>query len=238
MPLSYMTTEEARARLIAFGYYTEENAPSIERLTLIMSSVEALVNEWLNFNPAVQDYEERLLTNEDGVCYMSHYPVLTVIKVAIYHEQIPGYLPSPLSSTPSEPSFGLPDPSIVYTEKTQITSIWKQDRRLYLSGASQPLLVNYRAGFDPLPPIFKETFANVLEEVVRRSGLGPVNLGFLSQPTSDVTSLGLPGGLSKSFQYGKSSGEGSSSKFSGTALERLLSPLTKYRRTIVVRAAS
>ena len=86
------------------------------------------------------------------------------------------------------------------------------------------------ARYDPLPPIFGMVIFQVLRKALQTSGTSG-DLSFLDEPVRDVTSIGLPGGLSKSWQLGSASGDKNAS--GETQLDRLLKPLSTYRHKYV-----
>lgn len=113
------------------------------------------------------------------------------------------------------------------------SAYWDGEQVIY-TGSRGRFVVEYWAGLQPIPDVVKHTAFAVLKSVIKFGGsMG----GFeaLNEPTKDLTSLSLPGGLSQSFQRGSGgAGGGGGSKGGGTALDRLLAPIEQYRRRIIV----
>ena len=87
--------------------------------------------------------------------------------------------------------------------------------------------VTYVAGYDPLPKLFPQCMYQMLLKALENNS---PDLNWLEEPTRDITSLSLPGGLSHSFKLGNS--ESRKDKLSRN-IDRLLAPLDKYRRVIL-----
>jgi hypothetical protein len=60
----------------------------------------------------------------------------------------------------------------------------------------------------------------------------PVAIADLMIPSKDISSLGLPGGLSKGWQLGKMTVDNDGGQFAGTEIGRILSLLSRYRRLV------
>ncbi|HEY9747922.1 MAG TPA: hypothetical protein V6C63_04555 [Allocoleopsis sp.] len=206
---------EAREKLILAGIYTADNAPAVEVIDSLLKDIATRIEQWLGYAPAPTGYVETLRTNSDGVALTRNYPVLAVQEIAIFSDATPGY-----------------DPVVIGPDR--VRGIWRQDRRIYLNNPNTPIRVTYIAGYNPLPKGFSQAALQILKQVAKTGDLSG-DLSFLDEPVRDVSSLSLPGGLSKTFRLGGSGGpRGGGSKDNGaTQLDRILSGLGSYRRKII-----
>lgn len=213
--LPLLDATEARTRLIASGIYTADNAPAVETLELLIQEIANRIELWLGYAPTPTGYVERLQTNSDGIALTRNYPVLAVQEIAIFNDAYPGY------------------PPVIITPQ-KMFGIWRQDRRIFAGSPNTAIQVTYIAGFNPLPPGFTQATFQILKEVAKTGDLSG-DLSFLDEPVRDVSSINLPGGLSKTFRLGGSGGpRGGGSKDTGsTKLDRILGALGRYRRKIV-----
>ncbi|MBD1864255.1 MULTISPECIES: hypothetical protein [Trichocoleus] len=213
--LPLLDPTEARTKLIAAGIYTADNAPSVEILDSLLKDIATRIEQWLGYSPAPTGYIETLRTNSDGVALLRNYPVLDVQEIAVFNDATPGYEP-------------------VIISPNKIRGIWRQDRRIYLLSPLTSIRVTYIAGYNPLPKGFSQVAFQILKQVAKTGDLSG-DLSFLDEPVRDVSSISLPGGLSKSFRLGGSGGpKGGSGKDTGsTQLDRILGGLGSYRRKII-----
>lgn len=211
MSALYLLPLDARTRLIASGEYTEETAPTEAALQFVLDLLALRLESWLGYQAYRHRVEEILIVNRRYRLVLSEYPVLDVHRVeSIYGKVV---------ATPS-----------VATFYSVSTGIWPGQR-----GVDVPFppgtecRVCYEAGYDPLPPEFGLAMFLLLRRALQTSGISG-DLAFLDEPTRDMSSLSLPGGVSKSFQLGKAAtGKGGAS----TQLDRLLSGiLSKYQRSL------
>lgn len=211
---AYLMAESARTRLIATGVYTVESAPSVAAIADLLTSLEIRLDGWLGRRMAVEEYTERLIANSNGVALMRHYPVIDVLEAWWYRDAFPGHEQT-----------GSPNP-------ISVSTVWRQNRNLQFPLAGTPIRVTYRAGYDPVPPVFGQTMYQLLKVVISKGGLDFSDLSFLDEPVKDVASLSVPGGISKTFRVGGSAAANGadSSKDGSTILGRILAPLDRYRK--------
>jgi hypothetical protein len=208
--LAYLAAETARDRLIQTGKCTIETAPALELLEFALTEHESIIDDWAGYRLAPTEYREKLTTNNKGQAVMSKYPVLSVTELMSYQDHAVGISPLPIP-------------------QVRISSIWRQDRILYFNVKHVPIEVVYIAGLDPLPDRVSRAAWQLLVAVFEEGQLGG-NLSFLYEPDRQVSSISLPGGLSKSFRYPSESG---SSKPPQTVLDRILLGLGSLRRRTV-----
>jgi len=114
--------------------------------------------------------------------------------------------------------------------------IWRQDRRLYMGSAGMVVRVRYTAGLQPIPRIFTTVALTVFNQAMERSPAGDISFLEIPHQEREVSSISLPGGLSKSFRTYRPntpSASGSGAGGSITELDRLLAPLERYRYLVI-----
>jgi hypothetical protein len=198
--IQYLPLNGMVQMLTEIGDIPPEKIPTPVKLQYLMSRISAKIENFLGFNPLPTVYIESTQTNEDGFITLTKYPVLNVLEIKQLYGSMP---PSPFQ--------------ILNT-----SSIWGKDTRLYIGARNATVEVRYEAGFRPMPDEFVDAMFRILRDSISEYG---GNLDFLSTPTRDISSLSVPGGLSQSFQLGKSSDEAG-----GTQLDRYLNELAKYKR--------
>ena len=195
----YLSLADAVKLLIELEGVPEDKIPTPAKLQTLLRRIAAKIKSFLKFEPLPSIYVEQTVTSEDGLITFSHYPVLRVLEVVHRY-----------GAQPPEP-FRLLKPY----------SLWAGDTRYYVGAYLAAIEVRYEAGFDPMPPEFIDAVLSILRDAIMEHG---GRLDFLDTPTRDVTSLSVPGGLSQSFQLGKTKdGE-------GTQLERYLADVAVYQR--------
>lgn len=118
----------------------------------------------------------------------------------------------------------IPNTNPVVYQQSLINAIWNyRDRRLYVGDINVSIQVNYTAGYNPVPAIVKTVFIDLLKFAVKQ---GSFDISLLYAPVQDVQSTSLAG-LSQSFRLGNTT--------SATMLDRLLQPLSRYRRKFITR---
>jgi hypothetical protein len=140
---------------------------------------------------------------------MRQSPVISVEDIVLVPIQQYGYTATPLSLGP-------------------FLANWWQGRKINTGRPEVTIRVTYTAGIDPIPPIVGMTFFQLAKEIAVKGG--GVDTGFLYQPTSDVQSISLPGGISKSFKVADTKTGSDAGPGLGTSvLDRTLSPINRYR---------
>lgn len=214
MPLAYLTAEVARDRLIASGRYTVETAPTLAALTDVLTTIEVRVDDWLGARLAPTDYTETYVSSASSQILLRQYPVISIVSITALPDVL---FDGDTASTPLTP--------------LSMSSIWRQKRTVYVPSANTPFAIHYRAGYDPVPAIAAIAVFDILNHALAHGG-SLSDLSFLDQPTRDVASISLPGGLSKTFRVGGAAGS-SMNQGSGRELDRILAPLKRYRRRIL-----
>lgn len=204
---------EARARLIAIGDYTEDNAPTVEALALVLDSLEAYLVNWLGYYPGVREYEEVLPLNVNSVVTLTNFPVIGVESIALYQDYLPHVHTMPI-------------------QVLEVPTIWRQGRTLPIPACScRWVKVRYTAGM-PVPKEVAVAMFQLLRKALEEGGISG-DLSFLFEPTRDVTSISIPG-MSKSWALGganaaNNNGGGST----GTIGDRMLRMLQPLRRNYI-----
>ncbi len=204
---------DARTRLITVGDYTEENAPTVEALTLVLEGLEAYLVDWLGFYPGIQEYEEVLSLNANSVVILTNFPVLAVESVALYQDYLPHVHTPPV-------------------QILEVPTIWRQGRVLPIPACScRWVKVRYTAGM-AVPKEVGLVLFQLLRKALEEGGTSG-DLSFLFEPTRDVTSISIPG-MSKSWALGganaaNNNGGGST----GTIGDRMLRMLQSLRRSYI-----
>lgn len=209
--MAYLSPEDARATLIQSGRYTDATAPDLVTLELAIANLEALVNEWLGRDSMeVKEYVEILQSNREGLVRLKHKPLIKVKDVRRYLTHIPG--PNKAVSAPSHTLSG-----------------WRVNQGIVVTGlAYTSIEVVYDAGYDPLPAVVPMAMKMLLLKNDDLSGGNLLSFDELFDSKQTVSSISLPGGLSKSFAPSQSTATGG--KGDGTELDKALTPLlSRYR---------
>lgn len=191
--------------------------PPTDELEEILLAIEDRIDEWVGRRVAPTQYTEDDVTNAKGIALLNHYPVLSVEEIALHADRFIGADPTPI------------DPS-------RIGGIWRQDRRLYLGSAEMVVRVRYTAGLQPVPRIFTTVALTIFNQAMERSPTGDISFLEIPYQEREVSSISLPGGLSKSFRTYRPntpSASGSGAGGSITELDRLLAPLERYRYLVI-----
>lgn len=211
--LGYLDATDARRRLILGGIFTEETCPRVEVLESVLEEVEARIDGWLGMRMAVTRYTETLRANDNGIGLTNQYPIARIISAESVAWQSVGL------SVPTQP-------------RAMVS--WEGAVRTVQVGSCQQIRLTYEAGYEPLPSIL----VSIVYTILRRSAANgaSIDLDWLDKPVRDAQSITLPGGLSKTFKV--SSGSASAQDGAGTSeLDRLMMPLSRYRRTILTTIA-
>lgn len=227
MAIAYLQAAEARSKLIKSGKFNELTAPGLADLEEVLEIIEIRLDSWLLYRAAPTDYVEIYKITDSGVVNLSNYPVLSVSSIVIKSilqgqtdQAIPTSSMKSVWQSGRTLSFGIPNrPTFQFQLQPGAPGI------LPFRNANATLEVQYRAGLDPLPREFKLVVFSILMKALQESGLSG-DLSFLDTPTRDVSSLSVPGGLSKSYQLGKPSGAGGG----GSEGDRLMGLISQYRR--------
>lgn len=190
----YLDVAEARDRLLAMGVFSEETAPDSVRLEELLLRVQSRLELWLGYSPLPNDYRERRMSNGKGLIRLNFYPVINVTEMETLAGRILG---KPFNVRES-------------------LALWRGRTTLDVGMPNILVEVSYRAGFDPLPEVFEQVLLDLLAESLDGGVAG------LEEPTKDVTSLSVPGGLSQSFKLGETQ--------PGSRFERICAPLERYRK--------
>lgn len=204
--MSLITLENLKTKLLNSGKFNQDSIPNNEVLSLFIEVTEELIKDWLGYDPNLKEYIEKLKSNERYLVTLNYYPISEVKSVNIL---LPEQPPKPLN----------------YLETN---SLWYGNHTIYVPYKNTMVEVNYLAGFDPLPSLFEITIYLIIEYLLSVNSQYP-DVSSLSEPTKDISSLSLPGGLSKSYKYGDTK-DNSKSNYSGTQFDRLMTPLKRYKR--------
>lgn len=209
----YLSAESARARLIREGVYTEAVAPSIDELDELLDVLEAELEGWLRWKPALTQYTKSLEADENGVIRIPYKAVKSVESVESVELTTPGQT-SRLAPT--------------------VTFYLQQSGVLKTSVRNRLVQVSFTAGLDPLPDIFSKRMYQLVKTLLETSPSaisGDISalFTFIEQPK--VASISLPGGLSKTFANpSSSSASGSSGDGPANVFEKVVWPLRQYRK--------
>lgn len=208
MALAYLLAEDARNKLIATEIYSEISCPSLSVLEAILEGVEAVIDGWIGARLAPTIYTETVRANPESVALTAQYPILRIISAEAIDLSAIGAMGS-----------NSPNPIV----------FWEGDVRVIgIGGALAQVRLTYEAGLEPLPTVIKQIAFQALSRALAKTGKSG-DLSFLSDPVKDVASISLPGNVSKTFRSGASKDGQSVSQ-----LDRLLEPLSKYQRKIVI----
>lgn len=203
--MTLITVEKLKTKLLTSKKYDSESIPTNEVLSLFIEIVNELIIDWLGYNPENQLYEEKLKSNDRYLIQLSYYPVQQVESVDIL---LPEQPPTPLTLHEG-------------------TGLWYGKHTIRVPYKNVLAKITYWAGFDPLPQLFEITIFIIIDYLLSINNSYP-DISALNKPTKDISSLSLPGGLSRSYKYGNT--KSSNSSYAGTEFERLMTPLKRYRR--------
>jgi hypothetical protein len=206
--MSYITPEAVQKRLISLGDRTPETVPSFDAIQLMIDDIEYRIDTWLGYSPLPKEYHTTIIPNHIGYLNInSQAPPTKVLEVKRIH-----------------PVFG---------GTTLTNAYWTWDGKrtieiIYVMGISSSGLnyeVRYIAGLKEIPPIFE----NVAFALLRHSVKNNCDTFSLEEPTRDLTSVNLPGGMSQQFKLGENKNASL-----GTWFERFVQPLGRYKHRIKV----
>lgn len=188
-----------RQKMIDIGLLLESE--SITKITAVLQDIEIMLIEWLGWNPAVTEYTEILHPGSYGSVVTGNYPITEVVSIEHYH-------PSGVS--------------LCSVEKAWDGSL----RTLHLDRFDGQFLVTYKAGLEPIPPIFQVVLTSALKSLCTDGRLS-TEVELLSQ-RQDVKTISLPGGLKQEFFD-----RGGTDSESTSGLDRIFKLLQPYRRTVI-----
>jgi|GEM_PF-5319974 len=183
-----------------YQHFSQEILVSAKAETAILQA-QLILENWLGYNPFATEYQEKLYSNVKGIILLSNYPVIKINSIISLYPFTQKYTYSP----------------------DEILLAWqRQDRALCGIVPNSLMEVNYSAGYEKLPGIFKIAFINLIKACYQS---GDFDFADLYSPVKDVSSISL-GGVSQSFRLGDIGNS------SATKLDRLLQPIMEYRRKI------
>lgn len=219
MPLNYLTVDDVITRATNFNLF-RDGRPSDFWLEEVLTIGEEAIDSWVGFGFGKRQYQDKDVASEDGEVLLSKYPVHDILRVSIY---LPDYPNSPAGSSPID------------LEQYEGFAVWRHRNSVWIAYPRATAMIDYIAGLDPIPPEVERVAFNLFRFLLENTPPGSYpDLTVLNSPTRDMTSLSLPGGLSRSFQLGSSSGGGKGAPGDGSILDRLMKPLNKYRRLYVL----
>jgi len=222
-PLAYVFPPDLRHTLLGAGM-PPEKIPGDEALEPLLRSLEVTLDEWLGYRIAPTKYIKERSCQVNGILTLECYPVLEIISVKRIKSQWTG-------------KQGL------QPQTEEVDAFWEGGRNLKVPSITRERYrVEFVAGYDPVPPIIKETLLNLLKKFFLSYRGNPAFvspgdlLAHLSALTRDLTQVNLPGGISQTFRIGNASGGGKnrdggskSGDNGGTELDRALLPLLKLK---------
>lgn len=210
MDAVYLDAIAAQQKLIDLGFFTAETVPNIAKIEHGLTIVETYIDQYLCYHAPRRTYTERLHANYKGILTLGEFPVLNVMSVIFLR---PDLVPENLK------------PENIY-------SYYMGNRIIETFYPGFYFEVVYEAGLDPLPPIMSNVAFDILR-LLLGDGKTPFGISTMMTPTRDISSLSLPGGLSKGWQTGKlASDNKADEQFAGTEVGRILSLLARYKRNI------
>jgi|GEM_PF-2249354 len=227
-PLAYVLPSELRQTLVTAGMPAEQ-VPTDTNLESLLRSLEVRLDEWIGTRLAPTKYIKERPCQTNGILTLDFYPVLDILTV----KRVTSNWESGTSN---------PKPRL-----EEIKFLWEGGRNIKVQPVGfafgrDRYRVEYIAGYDPIPPIVKETLLNLLKNFFLKYQGDPTAaspsdlLAHLSAITRDLTQVRLPGGISQSFRLGDPSGgkgggenSGGSGGGGGTELDRALLPLVKLK---------
>lgn len=180
--MAYLDADVARNRLIAAGLYTAETAPTEAWLAEIIADIQALIDDWLGQPLGIAEYKQNTVSNRHGSVRLHRTPVAAVKSVLYYIPHQPNRDPLPATPVNGATPFWQPGDNFIYTSMP------------YTS-----LEIVYEAGLDPLPRQAGMSVWQLLLAMDEAGGLLSGDSGILIQPASSISSLSVPGGISKSW---------------------------------------
>jgi hypothetical protein len=219
MPLNYLTLDDAVVKANAFNLFRGDR-PSDLWLNEVLEIGEETIDSWLSHKFGKRQYQEKGVASEDGEVFLRQCPVLEILKVSIY---LPDYPNSPPGASPID------------LEQYEGFAVWLHRNSIWVAYPRVVATIDYIAGIEPIPPEVERVAFNLFRFFLENTPPGDYpDTTALNAPTRDMTSLSLPGGLSRSFQLGSSSDESRGVPGTGSILDRLMQPLKKYRRLYVL----
>ena len=201
--MPYLSTEEARELFEKVG----KSVPSDMEIELLLAQLKEGIDGWLGRSLDVQPYTETLKSNRRGIVLIDKKPLVEVTSVKYYEPRV-------LSEF--EPRGPI-----------AFTSSWKVGTgAVWTSLPYATFEVQYTAGYDPVPAAAKTAMSLLLARQAKSSG-DILDISGFYDSEKKVSSMSLPGGLSKSFAPSQSNPLGAND---GTVLDKILAPLLgKYR---------
>jgi len=206
--MSYLDPEVAQKRLITLGDRTPDTVPPIDAIQFMLEDIQYRIDNWLGYSMLPKEYVARLVPNHMGYLTINNQaPVIKVVEVKRIH-----------------PVFG---------DAILTSAYWTWDGKrtieiIYVLGISSSGLnyeVRYQAGYYQIPPIFENIAFALLRHAVKNN----CDTFSLEEPTRDLTSVNLPGGMSQQFKLGENKNASL-----GTWFERYVQPLGRYKQRIKV----
>jgi hypothetical protein len=205
--MSFITAELATTEAIRRGLLTEETA-STAAIEFLILMLESQVVSWLGWNPNPTEYTETLLTTNTGACLTTQYPIVELV-----------------SMVPKNPQFGLIAIPMIYA--------WNGSVRTISTGLpSEYVEIVYRAGLNPVPPIFGLLIMQLCMTAIENGSLESGDLSFLNEAPNTVKALSLPGGLSTTYQDVAKMENPTNSPIGLRMIDKLLAPIADYQRRI------
>lgn len=216
----FFTTALVKAKLLNYGIFSLTTMPPDEWIDEVAITIEEKLELWLSRKLGVDSYTELYTSDTQGRVFLKNYPLISIEKV----EQL-------LFLTIDSSSPSVPIPSSEYSA----VAITDQRNAIWFASPEATFKISYTAGREePFPGAINAMFAVFMELLKNVTPPGYPDWSFLHEPTRDYTSISLPGGLSKSYQLGSSSGTSGGIPGKGTIEDRLFAPLSRYRRLFVL----
>lgn len=201
-PLAYLLEDEAVQMLTDAGL-SPSLIPPTNILIKILERIEVKIDNWMRYRIAPTTYVEQQDTNTEGQFLVYNYPILAVKEVQHLLPALVALIPGPV--------------------RYDSATMWRGGRTIGLFAFGR-FEVTYVAGLSPIPPAIKECVLKILYMALTKHDY---LLMFLAESIRDMTSLGLPGGLSQSFK------RTNYKKDVFTELDRILGDVSIYRRKII-----
>ena len=222
MDLMYLSPQRAEERLEGDSM----NIP--DRLEFMLEDIHTAINTWLSWEPILHLYDKEppVTMRSQGKIYINpkHFPVTQVVDVKRKkYSSVQKNTPEAIAAREADPKGLLDDAN------WEVVESWEWDRRSaiyvydYLGcGEGSQYKVRYFAGYDPLPPIFERVTYDILKQTIQNRG----SMDWLYKPTSDATSLSIPGSLSESRKLSETGEK--------NQRDRLFQDLKKYKRSMLL----
>lgn len=222
MDLVYLSLEKAEERLER----ARMNIP--DDLEFMLEDIHTAINTWLSWEPILHlyDNEPPVTMRSQGKIYINpkHFPVTQVVDVKRKkYSSVQKNTPEAIAARLADPKGDLDADNWEVVESWE----WVKDNVIqvydyWCGGEGSQYKVRYFAGYDPLPAIFERVTYDVLVQTIRNRG----SLDWLDKPTSDATSLSIPGSLSESRKLSETGDK--------TQRDRFFKDLKRFKRSIVL----